>query len=94
MIGGRNKQEKDMSNEKFDPGTLCGVSFFDAATERVMRYIYPNAKHWMAGWIITRNPSGEWMTWRRATDDDIKAINKAVVEGHHQEQQHADRHGR
>jgi len=67
----------------FDPTLLAGVSFFDNASQRWMRYLYPEVKHWAAGWIVVRNPSGEWMTLRKATDKDIAAINRAVVEAHH-----------
>lgn len=73
-----------LGERPFDPRTLHGISFFDNATKREMRYIYPDAGHWSAGWIVVKNPSGEWMTLRKATDADIAALNRAVVEGHHQ----------
>lgn len=64
-----------MPSDLIDPETLHGISFFDAATNRKMRYIYPDAGHWTAGWIVAQNPSGEWMTWRKATQDDIATLN-------------------
>lgn len=64
----------------FNPETLNGLSFFDDGTKRKMRYIYPDAGHWCAGWLLVQNPSGEWMTLRKATDDDIAALSKAVME--------------
>lgn len=67
----------------FDPGVLHGISFFDANSNRQMRYIYPDAGHWCAGWVVVKNPSGEWMTLRKATDADIAVISKAVVAAHH-----------
>jgi hypothetical protein len=66
-----------------DPRTLNGIAFFDQYTGRIMRYIYPDAGHWTAGWILAQNPSGEWMTWRKANDADIEALNKAVVDTYH-----------
>jgi len=69
--------------EPFNPEVLAGVSFFDNRTKRTMRYIYPDVKHWTAGWIVVKNPSGEWMTLRKATDADIAAINSAVIQAHH-----------
>ena len=72
-----------MSGSKIDANTLHGISFFDDASQRCMRYIYPDAGHWCAGWIIVQNPSGEWITLRKATDEDIAALNSAVVRAHH-----------
>lgn len=69
----------------FDPRSLPGINFFDGQTKRNMRYIYPDADSWMAGWIVTQNASGHWMTWRKATETDITAINGAVVRSHHEQ---------
>lgn len=71
----------------FDPETLHGISFFDGGSNRQMRYIYPDAGHWCAGWLVVKNPSGEWMTWRKATDEDIASINRSVVGSHHRGEQ-------
>lgn len=75
--------KRDPRKETFDPTSLSGVGFYDIHSGRAMRYIYPDAGHWLAGWIVARNPSGDWMTLRKATDDDIAVINKAIVETHH-----------
>lgn len=64
---------------QFDPETLSGVSFFDGKSQRKMRYIYPDAGHWTAGWIVVENASGEWMTLRKATEEDIASINTAAL---------------
>lgn len=68
---------------KFDPTSLHGVSFFDGAANRNMRYIYPDADHWTAGWLVVQNPSGEWMTLRKATGADIATLNEAIARSHH-----------
>lgn len=62
---------------------LKGITFYDQATNREMKYVYPDTPHWAAGWILYRHVAGHWVTLRKATDDDIARINKAVVEGHH-----------
>jgi len=72
-----------MSEAKhFDPS---GLEFFDAATNRKMKCVYPDSSHWTAGWLLYRHPDGHWVTLRKATDADLAAINAAVVEGHHSE---------
>lgn len=67
----------------FDPRMIAGVSFFDEASKRQMRYVYQEADHHLAGWILVQNPSGEWMTLRKATEKDISDILTAVVKAHH-----------
>lgn len=67
----------------FNPEKLHGASFFDAASKRVMRYIYPDAKHWLAGWIVVQNASGQWMTLRKATEQDLAVITAEIVRDHH-----------
>ncbi len=75
--------KRDPKPGAFDPTTLHGVGFYDIHNGRAMRYIYPDADHWTAGWIVVQNPSGDWMTLRKATDEDISVINKAIVETQH-----------
>lgn len=60
-----------------EPG---GLKFFDVATNREMVLIYHDA--W-AGWIAYKHPDGQWVTLRKATDDDIARINGAVSAAHH-----------
>lgn len=62
-----------------------GLEFFDNATKKRMKYVYPDTKHWTAGWILYKHPEGKWVTLRKATDDDITRISQAVVEAHHAE---------
>jgi hypothetical protein len=60
-----------------------GLTFeFDGKT---MRYFYPDAPHPLAGWIVWKHPEGQWVTLRKATDDDIARINAAVSKAHHEE---------
>jgi hypothetical protein len=37
----------------------------------------------MHGWLLYKHPDGQWVSLRKATDADLAAINKAVVEAHH-----------
>jgi hypothetical protein len=66
------------------------VTFYDGATKRWMKYIYPDSKHWAAGWLFYKHPDGQWVTLRRASDEDVEAITAAVVAAHHAEAHHAD----
>lgn len=62
-----------------------GVEFYDAASGRTMKYVYPDTKHWTAGWLLYRNPGdGQWVTLRKATEDDIARITKQIVKAHHE----------
>ena len=68
-----------------------GLKFHDAASGRDMKYVYPDTDHWTAGWILYRHPATtQWVTLRKATDDDIAALNGAVVEAHHKESNDAE----
>ena len=65
---------------KFDPP---GLEFYDAGSCRTMKYVYPDTPHSTAGWILYKHPDGQWVTLRKATDADVKALNKAVIGAHH-----------
>ena len=60
-----------------------GINFYDNATGKHMKYVYPDSPHWTAGWILYKHPDGQWVTLRKATDDDINRISQAVIEAHH-----------
>jgi hypothetical protein len=63
-----------------------GFSFYDGGSGKQLKYVYPDTKHWTAGWLLYKHPDGQWVTYRKATDADIVAMNKAIVEAHHVEQ--------
>ena len=50
---------------------------------REMLYVYPDTKHEAAGWLLYRHPDGQWVSLRRATDADIRAMSNAVSRGFH-----------
>jgi hypothetical protein len=68
--------------DRFD---IPGLEFFDLASQRMMKYVYPDTRHWTAGWILFQHPDGQWVTLRKATDQDVEVINRAVVAAHHGE---------
>lgn len=72
-----------MPIETFDATKLSGIGFLDMASKRTMRYLYPDCGHWAAGWIVAQNSDGGWYTFRKATDDDISRLNRAVSVAHH-----------
>ena len=65
------------------PSDSPGLEFYDGVSTRWMKYVYPDTKHWTAGWILYKHPDGQWVTLRKATDDDISAMNRAVSKVHH-----------
>ena len=70
-----------MSTKDFN---VSGLEFFDAASKRTLKYVYPDTPHWTAGWILYRHPDGQWVTLRKATKDDVSRITEAVVKAHHE----------
>jgi hypothetical protein len=74
-----------MSEYPYNADNIPGLTFHDEGSGKNMRYIYPDAQHWCAGWLLSQKVDGGWMTVRKATDIDIAAINRAVSEAHHQE---------
>jgi hypothetical protein len=63
-----------------------GIEFYDAQSQRQMKYVYPDSKHHTAGWLLYRHPDGQWVTLRKATEIDVACITEAVVLGHHRPQ--------
>lgn len=66
--------------EHFD---VAPLRFYDQKTQRQMLYVYPDTKHWCAGWILYKTTGGAWATLRKATDADIEAMSAAVIGSHH-----------
>lgn len=61
-----------------------GIKFYDARMNKWMKYVYPSTQHWTAGWILVQHPDGGWYTYRKATEADIAALNRAVAAAHHE----------
>lgn len=53
------------STEAYEPD---GVRFYDAASGRNMVLVADGAP--MGGWLHYRHPNGQWVSLRKATDDD------------------------
>ena len=67
-----------------DSFDVAPLKFFDNATKQEMMYVYPDTKHWCAGWLLYRAKHGGWVTLRKATDNDIERMSAAVISAHHQ----------
>jgi hypothetical protein len=48
------------------------------ANGKEMMYCYPDSQHELAGWILYRHPDGQWVTLRKATDEDTRRMSQAV----------------
>lgn len=73
--------ELKQSKEMFD---VAPLKFWDNATKQEMMYVYPDTKHWCAGWLLYRAKHGGWVTLRKATGEDIEQLSAAVISGHHE----------
>lgn len=68
--------------ESRQPNEPAGTPFYDNASQRRMKYVVEGP--WK-GWIIYQHADGHWVTLRKATDEDIIALNEAVSRAHHEE---------
>ena len=50
-----------------------------------MMYVYPDTKHELAGWLLYQHPEGQWVTLRKATDNDVERLSSMVIYAHHGE---------
>ena len=65
--------------EHYDPP---GLNF--EANGKQMKYCYPDCpRESLRGWLLYKHPDGQWVSLRKATDDDLARINAAVVQAHH-----------
>lgn len=62
-----------------------GLEFYDDGSKCTMKYVYPDTEHPAAGWLLYKHPDGQWVTLRKATENDIQKINAAVISAHHGE---------
>ncbi len=70
---------------------IFGIEFYDATTGLTMKYAYPEKENggW-GGWLFYKHPDGQWVSLRKATDDDLGRINAAVATAYHEEANHDD----
>lgn len=72
-------------NKPFDPSVTFDVAplrFYDARRGQEMMYVYPDTKHEAAGWLLYKHPDGQWVTLRKATNDDIERLTAAMLDAH------------
>lgn len=53
-----------------------GLRFFDLASGLEMLLVADGEP--FSGWICYRHPDGQWVTHRRATEDDRKRLNAEI----------------
>ncbi len=58
-----------------------GTTFYDYASGRNLLLVL-DGSGW-DGWLAYQHPDGQWVSLRKASEDDLHAINHAVVVGHH-----------
>ena len=56
-----------------------GIEFFDAASQRHMKLVTGGGS--FEGWIVYKHPDGQWVTVRRATEEDRARLAEAAVPG-------------
>ncbi len=61
-----------MSEQNYEPN---GIKFFDKKSDREMILILDGP---YVGWIGYKHQNGQWVTLRKATDEDTFAIDNAV----------------
>lgn len=49
----------------------AGTRFYDLRSGRVCLL---SEEGWSAGWLLYRHPDGHLVTWRKATDEDLRSI--------------------
>ncbi len=81
-------EKNERSGQKFntrieDSFDIAPLKFYDQKREQPMMYVYPDTKHWCAGWLLYQAKHGGWVTLRKATDEDIERMSAAVIEAHH-----------
>ena len=57
-----------------------GIRFFDAISNRQMILVAEGES--FAGWLCYRHPDGQWVSLRKANEDDIAKINAAQQSVH------------
>lgn len=63
-----------------------GTRFFDNDSGREMLLVAEDEQQegWR-GWLFYKHPDGQWVSLRKATDNDIMAINQAMSTAFHKE---------
>lgn len=65
------------------PGVIVdprGLRFYERSSGKVMKLVDDPASDWN-GWLLYRHPDGQWVTLRKATDEDRTRLLAAEAEG-------------
>lgn len=68
---------KQAEPKAFEPK---GYRFSDLNSKREMMLV--SEGEWN-GWLVYRHPDGQWVTLRKATEEDIHKLSQAMVLAHH-----------
>ena len=60
--------------------------FYDLAYQRNMLLNHDEGEWY--GWLFWQHSDGQWVSLRKATDEDRRAINAAISNAHHKEPTH------
>ena len=58
---------------------FTGLTFFDKASGREMKYVPGDSSHWTAGWLLYRHLDGQWLTLRKATGGDLEGLRSQIA---------------
>lgn len=59
-----------------DSHNPAGIEFFDMSSGKIMRLVIEGT---YKGWIVYRHPDGQWVTLRKATEQDRKQLATALL---------------
>jgi len=55
---------------------VVGIEFMEIRTNRLMKYVTAGPFY---GWLVFKHPNGQWVSLRKATQDDLDDIGKAFL---------------
>jgi hypothetical protein len=64
-----------MSNINYEPS---GFQFYDLASAREMKWVFGDRQENLNDWLVYKHPDGQWVTLRKITEADKKAMIAAA----------------
>jgi len=55
----------------------------DVPMREMMLVTNDEPRAYLHGWLLYKHLDGQWVTLRKATDDDVARVSQAVVDAHH-----------
>jgi len=75
MVAAEKELNQDNAGKTYQPE---GDTFFDAASGREMLLASEGS---FSGWLCFKHPDGQWVTLRKATEEDLQKIEEAKADG-------------